>query len=318
MERINPDIPNKILYLPSKNSYELQEQNYRIDEPAPISELSEAKQKFFLTKTGKKFLSYRKELLFKFQGLNVWSVDGCALRGGKECGDVDFSMAGHGYRYMYIPENEIWVDEVYVNTGDYRPTFFHEYTELCLMKKENSYLYSHVMASKIEEIWRGDEYRILPVRNYRQMMAGTCGFASLKILLDYLRFDIEEEKLIELSGLNPEDGIDSDYLVELVNHLGFQCYSVVDMAVEQVKNLINNGQPIIVNYQSPDEGQPTSVYDGHYSVLCGYSDSKFVLSDPAEDEGYREIYISKFLEQWYEIERGWNFNRQGIIVSRID
>ncbi|MFZ5932667.1 MAG: hypothetical protein ACOYT7_01080 [Patescibacteria group bacterium] len=126
------------------------------------------KKAFLETQTGKKFLTYRQEKFLNLNGLSLWLVDGTSLRGGAKAGDVDFTMAGHGFRYLYIPLGEIWIDAVYKNTLDFWPTIWHEYLERNLMAKGMDYDNAHDIAHRLEIVLRQGKYFVLPVGTYRQ------------------------------------------------------------------------------------------------------------------------------------------------------
>jgi ABC-type bacteriocin/lantibiotic exporter with double-glycine peptidase domain len=81
------------------------------------------------------------------------------------------------------------------------------------------------------------------------------------------------------------------------------------MTIEEVKKIIREGTPVIANFQlKPKNGE------GHYAVIVGYSRNTFILSDPQEDRGYREVGIKDFMRLWYELED--RTIRQGIIINK--
>ena len=65
-------------------------------------------------------------VIFKF-------VDGDEVRDSKEPEAIDFTMGGHHYRYKFIPENEIWIEQHQVEE-DLAATMMHEITERITMK----------------------------------------------------------------------------------------------------------------------------------------------------------------------------------------
>ncbi len=61
--------------------------------------------------------------------------------------DIDFVMGGNGFRYLYIPIDEIWVEKDYIKSKEIKYILLHEYTELSLMKKGINYPNAHDIAS---------------------------------------------------------------------------------------------------------------------------------------------------------------------------
>lgn len=96
-------------------------------------------------------INVRIKKLGKKKGLDIWLVDGPKIR---QQIDIDFTMGGHGLRYLYVPLNEIWIDSVVENDNDLQPTIYHELTEFSLMKTGLSYNEAHTIASVVESIQR--------------------------------------------------------------------------------------------------------------------------------------------------------------------
>ena len=79
--------------------------------------------------------------------VEVWAVDGEFVRARYR---TEFVLAGHGYVYHFIPNNEIWLD-VTQGQDDWPATLLHEYVERTLMKyKGLSYNKAHDMATRAE------------------------------------------------------------------------------------------------------------------------------------------------------------------------
>jgi len=301
----------KTVYIPDKlsNIYEWQEKTLRIDRIANLKDYQTKKKQFLSSNTGRKFQGYKRKKFTDLHGLEVWFVDGAALRSGGERGDVDFVMGGHPYRYLYIPLNELWVDKIYKDQKELWSIIWHEYLESVLMANGVSYSQAHTIASRLEIVLKKGDYFILPVGTHRQSVPWTCGPAALKIVLDYLRLPLPEKRLVKLCEATPEKGTDPQDLVRVAEKLGFKAYEKQNMTISEVKKLVQGGTPVIVNYQyKPKYGE------GHYAVIIGFSQDEFILSDPAEDKGYLKVKIKDFMSQWYELED--KTVRQGIVINR--
>jgi len=94
-----------------------------------------------------------KRLFSNFIDMKVYLVDGLYVRNHL---DIDFVMGGNGARYSYVPEGEIWIEEVYETKRiDMSACALHEFYECWLMKNKNmSYDDAHDSASKIEKLFR--------------------------------------------------------------------------------------------------------------------------------------------------------------------
>lgn len=79
-----------------------------------------------------------------YHNFKVFLVDGELIRNKL---DIDFVMGGNGFRYLYIPVNEIWIDDAYKNSKEVNYIILHEFIELNLMKHGINYSKAHDLAS---------------------------------------------------------------------------------------------------------------------------------------------------------------------------
>lgn len=83
-------------------------------------------------------------------GLTVWKVDGDEA---KIEHDMDFVEAGNGFRWQFIPKDEIWVDED-LESHDWPFNVLHEAVEVHLMQGGMEYDAAHKIANRHERAWR--------------------------------------------------------------------------------------------------------------------------------------------------------------------
>jgi hypothetical protein len=89
----------------------------------------------------------RLRLLYMSDKVEVWLVDGTYVR---EVYDIDFTQGGHHYRYAWIPEREIWIDDA-LHADEWVYIVMHEALERKLMKTGGlTYEVAHEIASRIE------------------------------------------------------------------------------------------------------------------------------------------------------------------------
>jgi hypothetical protein len=289
--------------------YQYQEHRYRIDRVYSINEHNARKRAFLNSSVGKAFQEYKLEKWQRLHGLDYYFVDGHALNAGQVQGDIDYTMGGHGYRYLYIPSHEIWIDKRIKNTHSMIPTSWHEYTERPLMAYQNMrYSDAHEIAANFENVLLDGKYFVLPVGTYRQSAPGMCGPASLKIYMDFLRWPILESYIAKKCKMIPNDGTTPESMIKAAQELKFIASEKQNYTVDEVKETIRSGFPIIANHQAEPK-----LGEGHYAVIIGFTKTEFVLSDPSEDEGYVVTPIKTFMDKWYELED--ETTRQGIILD---
>ena len=96
-------------------------------------------------------------------GLEIILVDGMYVRNHY---DSDFSQGGNGYRYSWIPKDQIWIDWQ-ISEDERLFVAFHECHEAILMKKGSSYGKAHDEAKRLEDKHRSSiltEHASLPRR----------------------------------------------------------------------------------------------------------------------------------------------------------
>ena len=93
----------------------------------------------------------RLKLIRVEDGVKIYLVDGELVR-DKLC--IDYTMGGHHYRYSFIPENEVWIDNE-MDEDDIEATIKHEMHERTLMKGQKmGYDKAHARSSNIEKAFR--------------------------------------------------------------------------------------------------------------------------------------------------------------------
>ena len=69
--------------------------------------------------------------------------------------DVEFALGGHHYRYDFIPEDEIWLEDTTEEGEDLLANIIHEFVERLLMKNlDIDYEQAHQLAATLEKDFR--------------------------------------------------------------------------------------------------------------------------------------------------------------------
>ena len=90
---------------------------------------------------------HKRLLLSELGGFKVYTVDGAFVR---KALDIDFVAGGNPGRYAYVPEGELWVEEVYT-IPDLVCTAYHEAVEALLMIHDHfTYERAHDIACRYE------------------------------------------------------------------------------------------------------------------------------------------------------------------------
>jgi hypothetical protein len=87
--------------------------------------------------------------------MKVFLVDGMFIRNNI---DDDFTLAGHGLVFDYIPKNEIWLEHT-IDKEELSIVLAHEMSERMIMKGGLEYDQAHELANIVEKACRKDPER---------------------------------------------------------------------------------------------------------------------------------------------------------------
>ncbi len=268
-----------------------------------IFKLKNLKNLIKLKKQYKLPIEVRIKELAEKDGLKIFLIDGHKLR---HFVDLDFVMGGHGIRYIYVPIDEIWIDSL--NISELDQIIVHEIHEFKLMKKGMDYDKAHELAS-IEEMKIMDKKLLMPVGYHRQINSWSCGPSSLKIILDYYKDKKDIKSLIKELKCTEKDGTFHKDFRKFLKKNKYNFVEKKNVALKDIEEFLQQSVPVIVDYQA--------YHGGHFSVIIGRTENKFLFSDPSCDKKYRWISKKDFLKRWFEEdEPGKIVNRWLLAVYR--
>lgn len=301
--RVNPHIPNKRIFRSQEdeNVFKIQYDKYAIShvEPDRRGEFLERKETFLQSEEGQRLQRFKKGVYTNIQDIDICFVDGENLRNSAE-GFADFTMGGHGNRYLFISDKDIWIDPANLSSNEREAVIWHEFGERIWMAEGLNYLEAHTLATINEIAMRNDKFR-LPVGTYRQSAPGFCGPAALKIVSDYLGERFTEFEFTRITKMDPEVGLTANEMVAGAKAKGFQSFAMEGFTVDKVIKFLKRGYPVIANHWV-DITKETD--EGHYAVIMGYErhSKNFIISDPSENDGYISENAEEFMRRWYEAD----------------
>lgn len=231
-------------------------------------------------------IEVRIKKLAENDGLKIFLVDGHKIR---HFIDLDFTMGGHGVRYVYVPMDEIWIDSS--NKSEAEQIIVHEIHEFKLMKKGMDYGKAHESAS-IEEMKVMDKKLIIPVKHHRQINSWSCGPSSLKIVLDYYKDKRDIKNLIKQLKCTEKGGTLHKGFTDFLNKNKYSFKVKANASLKDIEEFLQEAVPVIVDYQA--------YHGGHFSVIIGYNKNRFLLSDASYDKKYKWVSKKDFLRRWFE------------------
>lgn len=148
---------------------------------------------------------------------------------------------------------------------------------------------------------------MLKVKPFRQK-PGTCGPASLKIVLGYYNVEKSEEELAKLTNYKQKTGTQAKNILSAAKKLGFTGLIKDNADFSDLGTYIKKKIPVIVDWFSED--------DGHYSVAIGLDEKYIYLQDPQLGK-IRKIERKIFRRIWFDYEKDYPTAKKDFIIRRM-
>jgi predicted double-glycine peptidase len=149
---------------------------------------------------------------------------------------------------------------------------------------------------------------MLKIPPYRQRV-GSCGPASLKMVLRYYGIEITERELIRLTGCTKREGTSGRQIIRAAKKLGLKGIIRDEATFQDIKTYVLQKKiPVIVDWFSVDEG--------HYSVVVDITHENIYMLDPSL--GYlRAMRLQEFEKVWFDFSQEPVQTKDDLILRRI-
>jgi len=129
--------------------------------------------------------------------------------------------------------------------------------------------------------------------NYKicKQKKGFCGPASLKIVFDHYEVVKSQDKWAKLSGATKEDGVQNAGLLKAIAQVGYKAEVRKEVSLKELKNLIQDGQTVLVVWWSGKWG--------HYSPVADMTAKSITLADP-EFGRLKRMSLKDFDHLWFD------------------
>lgn len=137
----------------------------------------------------------------------------------------------------------------------------------------------------------------------------SCGPVSLEMVLSFLGDKKSEEFFIKTAHTNKVKGTKHKWMLEVAIREGFYCYINSSSSLNEIKQFLLLGLPIIVDFTEPSQNS------GHYAVVVGYKRNKIIMNDPWNGKNL-SMSESNFTKRWHDVlteSHGWM-----MVISKTD
>lgn len=146
--------------------------------------------------------------------------------------------------------------------------------------------------------------KIKPIKQTK----GYCGPACMKIIMDPCGINRSQNYWAKQTKTNRKNGCSEKEMVRVAEKLGFKSYIKHKSTIKELRDLLNKGSMIIVDWFSPEEA-------GHYSVVAGFEGNKILLADPHFGKIVRHD-IKWFEERWFDVINDKLLIKQIIVIRK--
>jgi len=147
---------------------------------------------------------------------------------------------------------------------------------------------------------------MINLRIGRQAFDFDCGPKALQMVMEYYGVEIREDILIKELGTD-KNGTSVDSMIFVAEKNGFKVFTATEVSLEQLKDFVDGGSPVIVLVQAWGERYMTledwkaDYDDGHYAIVIGYNGNIIIFEDPSS---IRRTWLAEeeFLSRWHDID----------------
>lgn len=157
--------------------------------------------------------------------------------------------------------------------------------------------------------------KIIHVPLIRQATDYTCGVAALQAVLAYYGQDVREDVLAKALHANHKIGTRYKNIQRYAETHGLTVHVDLEMTIEQLKNSIQSGHPVLCLIQAWADKKTdyrTDWDDGHYVVAVGVEDDRVIFMDPSTAGHYTYIPLQEFQQRWHDVDGTVKLNHFGM------
>lgn len=151
----------------------------------------------------------------------------------------------------------------------------------------------------------------LKVPFYKQDTDYTCGPVALQMVLSFLGYFKSEKYLSKKVNVSHDTGTKHEAMIETARKEGFYCYVNKDSSLDEIKNFLSDGLPVIAHFVEPQAGEE------HYAVVIGLEAEKVILNDPWNGKNFK-MAKKEFLSRWHGEQGNHQYDKWILVISTND
>jgi len=215
-------------------------------------------------------------------------------------------------------------------TGARAPAFIQETNER-LFQNENGTVnvtrinrlrraFAEALAQTMQSLQESQRPSMIDLHGGRQTYDYDCGAQALLTVMHYYNVDIRGDELMTALGTS-EEGTSPQAMIAVARRYGFEVKYGTQWSLNQVKQYVDAGTPVIVLLQAWADRYMTlddwrrDWNDGHYAIVIGLNKDVLLFEDPAS---IRRTWLRdrEFLARWHDMDEktGEKYEHFGMVL----
>ena len=200
--------------------------------------------------------------------------------------------------------------------GARAPAFIQETNE-CLFKNDDGTpnvaqinrlrrAFAESLVQTLQALQESQTMSMIDLHIGKQVYDYDCGSQALQTVMNYYGVDVDGDELMAKLGTS-EDGTPPQAMIRAAQSYGFEVKSGTQWSLNQVKQYVDAGTPVIVllqawasRYMTLDDWR-RDWDDGHYAIVIGLNKDVLLFEDPAT---IRRTWLREreFLARWHDMD----------------
>ncbi len=180
--------------------------------------------------------------------------------------------------------------------------------------------FAESLVQTLQSLQKSQRMSMIDLHIGKQTYDYDCGAQALQTVLQYYGADVRGDALMEALGTS-EEGTPPQALIRVAESYGFQVKSGTHWSLNQVKQYVDDGTPVIVLLQAWADRYMTlddwrrDWDDGHYAIIIGLNKDVLLFEDPAT---IRRTWLREreFMARWHDMDpkTGEKYEHFGMVL----
>jgi len=181
-------------------------------------------------------------------------------------------------------------------------------------------VFAEALTQTLHSLQESQIMPLIDLRGGKQNYDYDCGVQALHSVMKYYGVDIQNEELMKSLGTS-EEGTPPQAMIAVAQSYGFEVKSGTQWSLNQVKQYVEKGTPVIVLLQAWADRYMTlddwrrDWKNGHYAIIIGLNKDVLLFEDPAS---IRRTWLREreFLARWHDMDEktGKKYEHFGMVL----